>query len=139
MTKSPRGMTAVGVFLFFGAAMAALAGTTLAWQGSALDRVWRLNPRAYKELVPFGKAVGIPFLLLAATLALAGIGWFKRRRWGWMLAVALIATQVLGNLVSIWMAHYLEGGTGVVIAGALLLYLVRADVRNVFVTASRDK
>jgi hypothetical protein len=132
-------MTAVGIFLFFGAVMAALAGTTLAWQGSALDRVWSLNPRAYKELVPFGKAVGIPFLLLAATLAVAGLGWFKRRRWGWMLAVALIATQVFGNLVNIWMAHYLEGGTGLVIAGALLLYLVRPDVKNFFVTGPLDK
>ncbi len=132
-------MTAVGVFLFFGAIMAALAGTTLVWQGSPLDRVWSLNPRAYKELVPFAKAVGIPFLLLAVTLAVAGIGWFKRRRWGWMLAVALVATQVLGNLVNIWMAHYPEGGTGLVVAGALLLYLVRADVKNVFVTRSLDR
>jgi hypothetical protein len=131
-------MAAVGVFLLFGAVMAALAGTTLVWQGSALDRIWSLNPRAHKELVPFGRAVGIPFLLLSATLAVASIGWFKRRRWGWILAVSLIATQVLGNLVNIWMARYLEGATGVVIAGALLLYLVRADVRNVFVTDSLD-
>jgi len=129
-------MTAVGVFLFFGAAMASLAGTTLVWQGSALNRIWNLNPRAYKELAPLGKAVGIPFLLLAATLVVAGIGWFKRRRWGWMLAVALIATQVLGNLANIWMAHYLEGGTGLVIAGALLLYLIQPAVKNFFVTRS---
>jgi hypothetical protein len=132
-------MTAVGVFLLFGAIMASLAGTTLVWQGSALDRIWILNPHAHKELVPFGKAVGIPFLLLAATLALAGMGWFKRRRWGWALAVAVIATQVLGNLVNIWMAHYLEGGLGVVIAGTLLLYLVRADVKSVFVAGTLDK
>jgi hypothetical protein len=132
-------MTAVGVFLLFGAIMASLAGTTLVWQGSALDRIWILNPHAHKELVPFGKAVDIPFLLLAATLALAGMGWFKRRRWGWALAVAVIATQVLGNLVNIWMAHYLEGGLGVVIAGTLLLYLVRADVKSVFVAGTLDK
>lgn len=132
-------MTAVGVFLLFGAIMASLAGTTLVWQGGALDRIWILNPHAHKELVAFGKAVGIPFLLLAATLALAGMGWFKRRRWGWALAVAVIATQVLGNLVNIWMAHYLEGGLGVVIAGTLLLYLVRADVKSVFVAGTLDK
>jgi hypothetical protein len=132
-------MTAVGVFLLFGAIMASLAGTTLVWQGSALDRIWILTPHAHTELVPFGKAVGIPFLLLAATLALAGMGWFKRRRWGWALAVAVIATQVLGNLVNIWMAHYLEGGLGVVIAGTLLLYLVRADVKSVFVAGTLDK
>ncbi len=125
-------MTAVGIFLLFGAVMASLAGTTLAWQGSALDRIWSLNPHAHKELAPFGKAVGIPFLLLAATLAVAGIGWFKRRRWGWRLAVAVIATQVLGNLVNIFMGDLVRGGIGFLIAGALLLYLLRPQLRSAF-------
>jgi hypothetical protein len=56
-----------------------------------------------------------------------------------MLAVALIATQVLGDLGNIWMSHYLEGGTGVAIAGTLLLYLMRADVKAVFVAGTREK
>jgi hypothetical protein len=125
-------MTAVGIFLLFGAVMASLAGTTLVWQGSALDRIWILNPHAHKELAPFGKAVGIPFLLLAATLAVAGIGWFKRRRWGWRLAVAVIATQVLGNLVNIFMGDLVRGGIGFLIAGASLLYLLRPQLRSAF-------
>jgi hypothetical protein len=132
-------MTAMGVLLLFGAIMASLAGTTLVWSGTLLDRMWTLNPRAYKELAPFGKAVGIPFLLLGLTLAVASIGWFKSRLWGWRLAVAIIATQVLGNLVNLWMAHYFEGGIGAAIAGALLLYLFRADVKNVFVAGTLDK
>lgn len=44
-----------------------------------LDRLWLLSPRAYKELAPYQESVGIPFLLLGATLAAAGSGWFKRR------------------------------------------------------------
>ena len=89
--------------------MASLAGTTLVWPGSALDRIWNLNPRAHEELAPFGRVVGIPFLLLGATLAVASLGWFKRRRWGWRLAVAIIATQVLGNLVNIYRGDLLRG------------------------------
>ena len=125
-------MTAIGIFLLFGAVMASLAGTTLVWHGSALGRIWILNPRAYKELAPFGKAVGIPFLLLAVALAGAGIGWFKRRRWGWRLAVAVIATQVLGNLLNIFMGDVVRGGVGFLIAGALLFYLLRPEVRSAF-------
>src|SRR5271165_5589953 len=96
-----RGIIAVGMFLIFGAAMASLAGATLVLPGGALDSIWNLNPRAHEELAPFGRVVGIPFLLLGATLAVASLGWFKRRRWGWRLTVAIIATQVLGDLVSI--------------------------------------
>src|SRR5713101_8800095 len=101
--ESPRTMTAIGVFLFFGAIMACLAGTTLIWQGSFLDHMWTLNAPAYQQLSPFGKTVGIPFLVLSAALAGSGVSWFRRRLWGWRLAVVIIATQVLGDLISIFM------------------------------------
>jgi hypothetical protein len=126
-------MTAIGVFLLFGATMASLAGTTLIWQGTFLDHMWTLNAPAYRQLSPFGRTVGIPFLVLSAALATAGVGWFRRRLWGWKLAVAIIATQVLGDLTSIFMGHFVMGAVGVTIAAALLLYLLRPEVRGAFV------
>ena len=63
--KTP-GFTAMGIFLFFGASMASLAAATLLWRGTALDRLWTLNPTAYKQLAPLGRIVGIFFLLLGA-------------------------------------------------------------------------
>ena len=125
-------MTAMGIFLLLGAVMASLAGTTLVWRGTALDNMWALNPRAYKELAPFGRAVGIPFLLLSFALAVASIGWFKYRLWGWRLAVAIIATQVLGDLVNAFMGDVVRGSIGFVIAVALLVYLLRPEVRAAF-------
>jgi len=130
--KMPRGITAVGVFLFFGASMASIAGTTLTWPGTFLDRLWVLNPTAHKQLATFAKPAGILFLLLAAVLAMAGTGWFKHRLWGWRLAVAVIAVQVLGDLVNFFKGDYLRGGVGFSIATALLFYLLRPVVRAVF-------
>jgi len=125
-------MTAMGVFLFFGAVMASLAGSTLIWRGTLLDHMWVLNAPAYRQLAPFGKTVGVPFLVLSAALATAGVGWFRHRLWGWRLGVGIIATQILGDLVSIFMGHFAKGAAGVAIASALLLYLLRADVRAAF-------
>jgi hypothetical protein len=127
----PRGITAMGVFPFFGAAMAGLSGITLVWPGTALDQARVLNPLAHRELAPHGWMVGIPFLLLGATLFTAGVGWF-RRLWGWRLAVALIAVQVLGNIVNLFLGRVAEGATGLVIAGALLGYLLLPRVKSVF-------
>lgn len=131
-TNLPRGFKAVGAFLFFGATMAALAGTTLVWRGTILDRIWALNAFAYNQLAPLGASVGIGFLLLSATLAFAGTGWFLRRRWGWLLTVAIIATQVLGNLVNAIWGDLLKAGAGFLIAAALLIYLLRPRVRATF-------
>lgn len=130
--RKPLGFTAVGVFLFFGASMASLAATTLLWRGTALDGVWTLNPTAYRQLVPLGAKVGILFLVLSLALITAGIGWFRRRLWGWKLAVAIIATQILGDIVNCVRGDWLRGGTGVIIAGALLLFLLRPNIRAAF-------
>ena len=125
-------LTAMGVFLFFGAVMALLAGKTLIWRGTLLDHMWLLNTPAYRQLAPLGKMAGVPFLVLSAALAVAGVGWFGRRVWGWRLAVFLIATQVLGNVINIFMGHFVRGAAGVTIASALLLYLLRPGVREAF-------
>jgi hypothetical protein len=66
----PRGITAIGVFLFFGASMAFLAGATLSSPGTSLDRMWALNPTAHKQLATFGKPAGILFLFLSPELGL---------------------------------------------------------------------
>jgi hypothetical protein len=123
------GFVPVGIFLFFGAAMASLAGSTLIWRGTFLDRMWILNPTAYRQLAPFGRTIGILFLILGVILALAARGWLRHRLWGWRLAVIIIATQVLGDLVNAFRGDILRGGAGAAIAGALLLYLWRPHIR----------
>jgi len=126
------GIVSLGIFLFFGATMAALAGTTLIWRGTFLSGVWKLNPTAYEQLATLDRSVGIVFLFLSGLMAVAGLGWFRRRHWGWRLAVAIIVLQGLGDLVNFLRGDFVRGGIGATIAGALLLYLFSENVKKSF-------
>jgi hypothetical protein len=130
------GLTAMAVFLVFGATMATLAGITLLFPGSFLDPIWRLNPEAGEQLHQLGRGIGIAFLGLGAAMVAAAIGWIKRRFWGWALAVIIIASQVLGDLVNALRGEFLKGAVGVAVAGALLIYLLQPRVRSAFVRNS---
>ena len=122
----------MGIFFVFAAVVATLAGTSLRWPRTYLDDIWILNPPAHRGLAPYGPVVGLLFLLLGATLAVAAAGWFKRKVWGWWLAVAVIGTQVLGDLLNASSGRVVEGAIGVTIAGLLLFYLTRPQVRAAF-------
>ena len=122
----------MAVFLVFAATMATLAGITLLFPGSFLDPIWRLNPEAGEQLRQLGRGIGIAFLGLGAAMVAAAIGWIKRRFWGWALAVIIIASQVLGDLVNALLGELLKGAVGVMIAAALLAYLIRPVTRGAF-------
>ena len=110
--------------------MASYAAFTLAVPGTILDQAWHLNPQGHAALVSLGRLIAVPFLFLATALFVAGVGWFRRRAWGWALGVALIAINLAGdlfNLVFRW--ELLMGTVGVVIAGLLLVYMTRSSVR----------
>jgi hypothetical protein len=112
--------------------MAALAGTLLLWPGTVLDKLWALNQPAHEALAPSGTFMGPLFFLLSITLGIAAVGWFKQRVWGWRLTVLIISTQVVGDFVNLVRGDLLRGGTGLLIAGALLFYLLRSDIRTTF-------
>ncbi|MGE5053743.1 MAG: hypothetical protein ACM3WP_06220 [Acidobacteriota bacterium] len=130
--RSAAGLTAVGVFLCFGAAMAALAAITLLWPGTPLESMWSLNRVAYSQLFPRRLIVGPLFVLLSFVLICAAIGWFQRRRWGWQLAVTIICIQLAGDLVNFLRGDWLRGIIGVLLAGALLAYMRQPALRNRF-------
>src|ERR671925_1305480 len=95
----PPGFFALGAFFFLGALMATFAAITLLKPGTMLDRAWVLNPSAHDQLAPLGRLIGVPFVILAMVLFLAGLGWFKRRRWGWLLGVSVIVVNLIGDLI----------------------------------------
>jgi hypothetical protein len=112
--------------------MAVLAGTMLLWPRTVLDRLWSLNPAAQKAFAPFGNSIGPLFYVLSIVLVTAAVGWFKRRIWGWRLTVAIISTQLVGDFVNLIRGDFLRGCIGLLIAGSLLIFLLRSNIRTTF-------
>ena len=112
--------------------MAAYAAITLAWPGTPLDSLWVLNKHGHEGLLWLGRIAAIPFVALSVALACAAAGWFRRRRWGWVLGVTIIGINLAGDLSQVVMGERLKGVVGVAIAGALLGYMTRPGIRKHF-------
>jgi hypothetical protein len=120
------------VFFAFGATMSAYAAVTLLQPGTFLDALWVLNKQGHEGLAGLGRWAAIPFVILSPMLCLAAVGWFRRRPWGWGLGVAIIAINMAGDVGQIVFGERWKGAVGVAIAGLLLTYMTRAEVRSYF-------
>jgi hypothetical protein len=131
-TPRPRGFIPIGAFFVFGAIMAAYAAGTLLKPGTFLDALWVLNKQGHEGLASLGRLAALPFAILSLMLCLAAVGWFRRRYWGWVLGVAIIAINMAGDVGQIVFGERWKGAVGVTIAGLLLTYMTRAGVRSHF-------
>jgi hypothetical protein len=130
--KRPRGFVPIGAFFVFGATMAAYAAITLLKPGTFLDALWVLNKQGHEGLAGLGRLAALPFAILSPMLGFAAVGWLRRRRWGWVLGVTIIAINMAGDLWQIVFGEWWKGAVGVVVAGLLLFYMTQPGVKNYF-------
>jgi hypothetical protein len=128
----------LGIFLiamFFAVATCVLVGvgTALLWPESKLEIIWALYPARRSLLMPYRVWLGPGFLALAIVMLSASIGCFRHRKWGWSLAVGIFLVNGASDTGQMLLGHFLEGGIGVAVAGAILLYLSRPRVRTTFI------
>ena len=137
----PAGFAIIGAFFCFAALVAAFAAVTLFCPGTPLDYAWALNRPAYVALAALGRMVAVPFAVLSIVLFLAGLGWFRRQYWGWLLGTSVIATNLVADFIHALLGDWLRSGVGIIIAGLLLFYLTRSAVRTYFlpVLSSTDR
>ena len=130
--ERPLGITGLMIFFVAGTLLSFLAGMSLLVPSAFFAAMWRVNPHGHAGLVRIG-VWGVVLLLTASvSCAAAAIGLLRRSRWGHVIAVVLIAINLLSDLANAVMGTEPRAIVGVPIAFALLLYLLSKRVRDFF-------
>jgi len=131
-SRRPAGVTAMSVFFAVGALLAGFAAISLASPGGMLEPMWRLNPRAREGFR--GIEMRGALLLAVVSLACAGAsaGLFRGRRWGRLLAISVLAVQLVGDGANVVLGIDRRAAVGLPVALGLIGYLFTRRVRAYF-------
>lgn len=130
--RRPLGIAALTVFSFVGAGLAGVAAISLAFPGSPLEPMWRLNPRGHQGFASM-HGWAVPLLAgVSGACGIVGIGLWRRRRWGYAIAVAGLSIHLVGDIVSVMSGTEPRAIIGIPIVMAVLVYLSRPQVRSAF-------
>jgi len=94
--------------------------------------MWRLNPRALAAFGQMGVWAVVLMLTVSAACALASVGLWRGRRWGYRLAVGILAINLVGDLTNVLLGIEPRAIVGLPIGALLLWFLASARVRSFF-------
>lgn len=130
--KRPLGITALSIFFITGALISFTAGVSLIVPAGLLEPIWRLNPHGHEGLLRIGLWAVALLFSASASCAAAAVGLWRRARWGHIVAIVLIAINLLSDLANAVLGTEPRAIVGVPIALAILFYLMSRRVRNFF-------
>ena len=134
-TKSktrPIGITALSIFFLFGASMSLIASVSLLFPGSFLEPMWLLNPRAREGFTSIGVWAVVLMCAVCVACALAAMSLWQGARWGYLLAVALLVVNLLGDVTNVVTGTEPRAVVGIPIVLAIIAYLRSRQVRRFF-------
>lgn len=127
----PVGVTVLAVLYFIGAGFLVLAGLAMFALGGMAGAMAGM-PAMFGAL---GAMLGVVALLLAALAAATGWGMWTAKPWAWILALVLTGLNALSNVLNLASgdAGAIAGAVfGLAIAGLIIWYLLRPEVKRYF-------
>jgi hypothetical protein len=134
--QRPKGITALSLFFGFGAAMAFTSFVALLYPGGFLEPMWRLNPRAREAFAGMGGWAVLLMAVVSVACAFASVGLWRGKQWGYVLAIVLLAINLIGDLANALLGIEPRAWFGVPIVALLLWYLASSRVRAFFAPPS---
>jgi len=121
----------IALFLF-GTAASFLAAVSLAFPGSFLDPIWRLNPHARAGFNSVGSWAIVLMSAACVACGFTAIGLWRRSLWGYWLAVLMLVVNLVGELVNVISGIEPRAIVGIPIVLLVLVYLMRRRTRSFF-------
>ncbi len=128
----PPGITALSFFFLFGTVVSFVCAVSLAFPGSFLEPMWRLNPRAREAFGPMGAWAVALLAVVCIACALSAIGLWRGRRWGHRLAAGVLAVNLAGDAANAILGIERRAIFGIPVAISLLAFLGSRRVRSFF-------
>ena len=125
----PAGVRALALFSGFGAIASGFAAITLISPGTALDTVWRVNPAGHAGLLRLGGWAVLLMGSVSVACCATAFGLWNGREWARVLAVVILAFNLVGDLLGAVIRHQLITLIGIPIGGAAIAYLLSSRVR----------
>ena len=131
-TVRPFGITLLSIFSFASTGITLLAALSLLFPNRALESIWRLNPRARVDLGAIGLWAVLLFFCIGVTCLIVGIGLWRGKRWGYLLAMVGLCINALGDLINALSAREPRAIVGVPVVILILAYLLTRRVKGFF-------
>ena len=104
--------------------MSGLTALMIAFPGSFLDAVWRLNPRARDGLMAMGVRALLLMIVVCCACLTSAIGLWRHTRWGYATALIVLGANMIGDSTNALLDRDWRTLIGLPVAGAIIAYLV---------------
>jgi hypothetical protein len=138
-TKSatrPLGIVALTALFLFGTVASFVSFVALLFPGSFLEPIWKLNPRAHEGFATMGRWAIVLMCVVCLACALTAVGLWRGARWGYWLAVSMLAVNLLGDVANVLLLKERKALIGVPVVVVILIYLASRRVRDFFVSST---
>lgn len=133
----PIGVTALSIFFWAGAVISFIVAVSLLFPGSFLEPMWRLNQRAREGFAGVGGWAILLMGVVSFGCAMAAAGLWRGSRWGYWLALILLAINLIGDIANVLLGTERRAAVGIPIVIAILVFLLASRrVRQFFRQAS---
>ena len=130
MSKArPLGIIPLVILFVIGTVASFLSAVSLIFSGTFLEAIWQLNPKARAGFSRMGYWAIVLMICVCIACFVTAVGLWKRRRWGYWLAVVMLGVNLGGNVVNVFTGTEPRAVIGIPIVGTILAYLLRRRTR----------